>query len=42
MNQLDIIKTIRKPMLPKSKVHTTKKGKKVYNRRENKRIARES
>lgn len=39
---LDVIKSIRKPMPPAVKVHTTKNGKKGYDRKENKRIEREA
>jgi len=39
---LDALKSIRKPMPPSGHFHSTKKGKRGYERREGKRIAREA
>ena len=39
--QVDTCNSIRKPMPPASHFHTTKSGKKGYDRKESKRIERE-
>lgn len=36
-SNIDLLKKIRKPPIPKSKFHTTKKGEKGYNRKRDKR-----
>jgi len=41
ITQLDAIKSIRKPMPPSKQVHSTKKGKRGYDRKESKRIERD-
>lgn len=41
-DQLEIMRSVRKPLPPRGRVHTTKKGKRGYDRRDNKRIAREA
>ena len=39
--QLDMFASIRKPMIPVGRIHTTKLGKKGYDRKENRRMERD-
>jgi hypothetical protein len=41
-NQIELMRSVRKELPPRGRVHTTKKGKRGYDRRDSKRIAKES
>lgn len=41
ITQFETMRSVRKPMPPARRVHSTKKGKKGYDRKENKRIERD-